>query len=205
MGEQNDNREKLIACAKKEFLEKGFAKASLRKMTSEAGLTTGAVYFFFKDKDGLFGAVVEEPLNNIVSVLKKHFAEDAEEDLSTYVHHDGEHDDFTEELINVMYADYDAMMILLEKSAGSRYEGIVDSMVAMLDGYYEQFAQRYADIFQGKRVNRYMMHWMSHMQIGAFVHLLEHEPDREKALEKIKPVMNFLIKGWMDYILEDDV
>ena len=82
MGEQNDNREKLIACAKKEFLEKGFAKASLRKMTSEAGLTTGAVYFFFKDKDGLFGAVVEEPLNNIVSVLKKHFAEDAEEDLS---------------------------------------------------------------------------------------------------------------------------
>ena len=41
-------------------------------------------------------------------------------------------------------------------------------------------------------------------QINAFVHLLEHEPDSEKALEKIKPVMDCLIEGWVKYILEDD-
>ena len=84
MSEQNENREKLLECAKKEFLEKGFNKASLRKITSEAGLTTGAVYFFFKDKEGLFGAVVQKPLEMIESVISEHFRQDGEADLGEF-------------------------------------------------------------------------------------------------------------------------
>ena len=53
MSVDNKSRERLIECAKKEFLEKGFAKASLRNICAQAGLTTGAVYFLFKDKNGL--------------------------------------------------------------------------------------------------------------------------------------------------------
>lgn len=201
---QNENREKLIACAKQEFLEKGFAKASLRKISGDAGLTTGAVYFFFHDKEGLFGAIVDEPLSRIMQVLQTHFAEDAEEDLRSYQHQNGDHDAFAEQLITAMYADYDALIILLHHAGGSRYEGITERMIDMLDAYYEQLAARYAALFTGKRVNRYMLHWFSHVQINAFVHLLEHEPDSEKALEKIKPVMDCLIEGWVKYILEDD-
>ena len=43
----------LIQCAKKEFMEKGFAGASLRGICQKAGVTTGALYFFFQDKDDL--------------------------------------------------------------------------------------------------------------------------------------------------------
>lgn len=46
----------LIQCAKKEFMEKGFAGASLRGICQKAGVTTGALYFFFQDKDDLFMA-----------------------------------------------------------------------------------------------------------------------------------------------------
>ena len=48
----------LIQCAKKEFMEKGFAGASLRGICQKAGVTTGALYFFFQDKDDLFCEVV---------------------------------------------------------------------------------------------------------------------------------------------------
>lgn len=61
MSVDNKSRERLIECAKKEFLEKGFAKASLRNICAQAGLTTGAVYFLFKDKNGLLEAVVSTP------------------------------------------------------------------------------------------------------------------------------------------------
>lgn len=44
----NETRQRLIDSAKKEFFENGFAKASLRKICTNAGVTTGALYFFSK-------------------------------------------------------------------------------------------------------------------------------------------------------------
>ena len=204
MSINNESRERLIECAKKEFLEKGFAKASLRNICAEAGLTTGAVYFLFKDKNGLLGAIVDEPLQRIQEMMLYHFSAEQKEDFSTYQQRDGDHDQFAKELIDVMYDNYDAMRILLDKSQGSAYESIVDRFIETTDKYYIELAQNYADSVTGKRVNQYMLHWFSHIQIQAFVHLLTHESDRQKALQCIRTVIDFLVKGWMMYILEDD-
>ena len=204
MSINNESRERLIECAKKEFLEKGFAKASLRNICAEAGLTTGAVYFLFKDKNGLLGAIVDEPLQRIQEMTLYHFSAEQKEDFSTYQQSDGDHDQFAKELIDVMYDNYDAMRILLDKSQGSAYESIVDRFIETTDKYYIVLAQNYADSVTGKRVNQYMLHWFSHIQIQAFVHLLTHESDRQKALQSIRTVIDFLVKGWMMYILEDD-
>ncbi|MBR1561770.1 MAG: TetR/AcrR family transcriptional regulator [Ruminococcus sp.] len=204
MSINNESRERLIECAKKEFLEKGFAKASLRNICAEAGLTTGAVYFLFKDKNGLLGAIVDEPLQRIQEMMLYHFSAEQKEDFSTYQQRDGDHDQFAKELIDVMYDNYDAMRILLDKSQGSAYESIVDRFIETTDKYYIELAQNYADSVTGKRVNQYMLHWFSHIQIQAFVHLLTHESDRQKALQSIRTVIDFLVKGWMMYILEDD-
>ena len=37
-----ETRQLLLQCAKKEFMEKGYSKASLRSICKEAGVTTGA-------------------------------------------------------------------------------------------------------------------------------------------------------------------
>ena len=204
MSINNESRERLIECAKREFLAKGFAKASLRNICAEAGLTTGAVYFLFKDKNGLLGAIVDEPLQKIQELMLYHFSAEQQEDFSTYQQRDGDHDRFAQELIGIMYDNYDAMRILLDRSQGSAYESIVDKFIDTTDSYYIELAQHYADSVPGKRVNQYMLHWFSHVQIEAFVHLLTHESDRHKALQSIRTVIDFLVKGWMMYILEDD-
>lgn len=46
--------ENIIACATKEFLNKGYADASLRTIATEAHTTTGSIYTRFGDKEGLF-------------------------------------------------------------------------------------------------------------------------------------------------------
>ena len=89
-----ESRKKLIDCAKSEFLEKGFAKASLRKIASDAGLTTGAVYFFFGDKNGLLEGVIGDALSKLMRVIEQHLAEDLESDLAVYRQQDGDHDAF---------------------------------------------------------------------------------------------------------------
>ena len=48
---RQESRTKLLNCAKEEFLAMGFEKASLRRICQKAGVTTGAVYFFFRNKE----------------------------------------------------------------------------------------------------------------------------------------------------------
>ena len=204
MSINNESREKLIRCAKKEFLEKGFAKASLRKICADAGLTTGAVYFLFKDKNGLLEAVVSEPLNELVQLMQYHFAQEEGAEILNYSHVAGDHDFFAKQMVRQLYSHYDEMMILLEKSQGSQYEDLPDTIVEMLDKSYMKTAQEFADAATGKRVNMYMLHWFSHIQVDAFIHLLTHETDMQKAEEKIKPVLDMLVKSWVEFILEDD-
>ena len=57
-----ETKVRLQQCAVCEFMEKGFLKASLRSICREAGVTTGALYFFFQDKDDLFVSLVGDVL-----------------------------------------------------------------------------------------------------------------------------------------------
>ena len=203
MQHDNESREKLIASAKKEFLEKGFEEASLRSISSAAGLTTGAVYFFFRDKNGLFGAVVDEPVQKIMSVINEHFAADMEVSPEDFTHSSGDHDDFADALISALYSDRDAVLILLEKASGSVYENIVDKFIEMMEQYNAKLAENYLVMFRDKRVDEYMLHWLSHVQINAFVHLVTHEVNVEKAACEIKSVLDMLIESWIAHILTD--
>ena len=55
-----ENREKLIASARRAFAQQGYAAASMDSLTAEAGLTRGALYHNFGDKRGLLAAVVDQ-------------------------------------------------------------------------------------------------------------------------------------------------
>ena len=47
---------KLLEAAKTEFLTKGFRNASLRNIAASAGVTTGAIYRYYANKEALFDA-----------------------------------------------------------------------------------------------------------------------------------------------------
>lgn len=55
-----ETRAKLIAAARRAFGTVGYAEASMDDFTAEAGLTRGALYHHFGDKQGLLRAVIEE-------------------------------------------------------------------------------------------------------------------------------------------------
>ena len=203
MSVNNESRGRLVECAKKEFLEKGYEKASLRSICAEARLTTGAVYFLFKDKAGLFAAVVQKPLEELTALMAQHIAEEQNEDPAAYVHIAGDHDWFAAEIVGLLYKYYDEMMLLLYKSQGSGYENVPDRIIDLRDAGYLKTAERIAAAVPGRRVNRYMLHWLTHVQVDAFIHLLSHERDRDKALEHIKPVLDMLVRSFMDYVIED--
>ena len=204
MGEDKETKERLIESAKAEFTEKGYMKASLRKICASAGVTTGALYFFFTDKEDLFSAIVGKPLDELNNLLLGHFAVENEMPLSEiYEHIDGGHDELSAALIHHLYANYDAFMLLLTKAQGTQFEGAVDQMVDMIEITYRAMAENIARKLPNKEVNPYMLHWLSHMIIDAFIHLITHEQDESRAVVIMSRIMNFLVGGWMDLVLED--
>ena len=79
MGDELETREKLLESAMAEFSENGYMKASLRKICADAGVTTGALYFFFKNKNDLFKAIVDEPLKELCRLLTEHYMQEAQD------------------------------------------------------------------------------------------------------------------------------
>jgi AcrR family transcriptional regulator len=203
MKTDKDTREKLLVCAKEEFMEKGFQNASLRKICSKASVTTGAVYFFFGDKDGLLGGLVDGVYQNVMGAIDHHLNGMSDDHLAAHAHKKGDHDLFVEELVHALYQDRDVVVLLLSKAAGSKYENVVDDVIALVESRLGDLIKKYADSVQGKQVNGYMIHWLSHLSVMSFVHALTHIEDEEEALEFMKPAMDHLILGWTNYILED--
>jgi|TARA_R110000824_G_scaffold390760_6_gene587694 AcrR family transcriptional regulator len=59
------NRDKLLAAGRRLFAEKGFAETGTEEIVREAGVTRGALYHQFADKQDLFQAVLEKMLPEI--------------------------------------------------------------------------------------------------------------------------------------------
>lgn len=192
---------------KREFLEKGYMKASLRKICAEAGVTTGALYFFFKDKEDLFGAIAEPPLKELTDILNKHFSVDLEAISQPHAFAGGnahelvDHDAFVSLLIHHIYSNYDAFILLLTKSQGSKYEGCIDGLVDTIEQFYLALSEKLGAHY-GAKVNRYLLHWLTHITVDSFIHLITHECDETKAAQYMTKIMTFILEGWRKAVFE---
>ncbi|MBV8976008.1 MAG: TetR/AcrR family transcriptional regulator [Alphaproteobacteria bacterium] len=78
-------RERLLAAAEKTFADKGYDGAKLSDIAAEAGVSVGAVYFRFKDKDALFLGVAETFVQEARARLGEFVVDDATRPLDEVV------------------------------------------------------------------------------------------------------------------------
>ncbi|MBP8968560.1 MAG: TetR/AcrR family transcriptional regulator [Lachnospiraceae bacterium] len=197
---EHGTRENLIEAAKKEFLEKGYNKASLRTICANAGVTTGALYFFFENKADLFAAIVDPPLKELKSILIKHFSDDAEhvKNLTSFEEADMDHSDISNLIVGHIYNYYDSFMLLLNASENTVYENVVDEFVEMVDRSIPAMMTQ----VRGYTYDENMSHWMAHISIDAFIHVIQHERDVDKAKERLGKILNYLVLGWVQLAME---
>lgn len=65
-----DTQNALVKAARALFLENGFAQASTPEIVKKAGVTRGALYHHFPDKQALFAAVVEAEASALAAEIK---------------------------------------------------------------------------------------------------------------------------------------
>lgn len=202
--EDTEKKKRLLQCAREEFIEKGYSSASLRSICKKAGVTTGALYFFFQDKEDLYANLVEEPLHGLYEIIKTHYmaellqVQDKTEDVA-------EADDYlaTQKVVEYLYGHYDVFVMLLTKSQGSKYENIEERFVDITEKFYWKYLQTLVEQGTLKQMPEYLLHWIAHMQIDSFVHMITHETSKEQALKHFVPIVRYMQAGWAELFRQE--
>lgn len=198
---EKETKKKLLESAKKEFLEKGYMRASLRNICKNAGVTTGALYFFFRDKKALFAALVEEPLQKLYEIMNAHYQEEITETemvMEQLTQQDMSGDlETAKQIVHYMYQYYDEFQLILVKGQGSGYESCVDQFVDITEKHYRRFADQVTEQMGIEKMGGYILHWMAHMQIDAFVYMLAHEESEEEAMKSVEAMVQYMVSGWL--------
>ena len=193
MSTDKDTRIKLLKSAEKEFILKGYSTASLRAICKDCGVTTGALYFFFKDKDDLFEEVARGALADLYRVINEHFS--AESEAESF---DGRESDIeaAASVVRALFARRELFLMLLTRAQGSGLENLRDTFVAYVEKHYTGFAKQFEKATGKKCRSKKMIHWVAHSQVDVFVFLLEHCETEEEALEQIPGIVLYLTGGW---------
>ena len=132
--ENSDVKRRLIEIGRKEFLEYGYLKASMRNISSAANVTTGAIYFFFHNKEDFFKAILDETATEWKKLLHEYSESEISGKKSS-----AEND---RDLISFLFNHKEEVRILFEKSAGTVYETYREELCEILEEAFLEFYRR---------------------------------------------------------------
>lgn len=115
--------ERILACGKDYFLKYTFKSAPLRRIVADAGVTTGAFYGYFANKEELFYALTDETADGFMELLHSVADEmDAFPPEEKVFQMCGAYLKRIPEIVDYLLAHRDEMRLILSCSQGTKYE-----------------------------------------------------------------------------------
>lgn len=188
---------KIIDSGKANFLNDGYERANLRKICKDAGVTTGAFYRHFEDKEDLFVALVEPLANEILEFYSKFETEsfqslkrDELEDLAD-INVNG-----SIETALYMFGKKELFELLMYHAYGTKYANFADKLVELEDENRKKVFQ----IVSGKRqmieIPETTIHLLDYAYINALCEIIIHSKTESEVRMNSKIVAEFFYNGW---------
>ena len=177
--------ERILQCAKAEFLDKGYTDASLRAIAAAAETSTNSIYVRFGDKEGLFSAIVEPVLNGMTERFLKIQEEFTRMDREAQDAHMAEYaDGDTMELVDYMYDHFDEFRLLLDASYGTRFHNFVDELVRIEVEYTYKYMEAvgYPARMEGALTEQ-LLHIVTTSRFESIFEVIRHGMSRDEAKE----------------------
>ena len=190
--------ENVLRFARQEFLEKGFALASLRDIAKAAGTSTGSIYTRFTDKAGLFRALVEPAAGE----LKRRFLEIQEsfhrfdgqtqqEEMGRYTAH------AQEGLFDYIYEHLPEFELLLRRAAGTEYAHYIDELVEIEVSYtYKYMEVIGCESVRSGQVTEDLIHIVTTAYFNGMFEPVRHRMDKARALHYIRQLNRYHMAGF---------
>ena len=193
--------EAILVHAKKEFLEKGFAEASLRTIAQNAGVSTSTIYTRYSDKEGLFRFLVEEAVTKIrdyISISLNSF-----DDLDKAVQKTG-YREYADQgfsgLIDILYDYFDEFQLIIKCSPGGYYQDFLESIVKIDAESTRKFLISLgSESYRTGRINDGFIHVVCSGFYAGLFEVVVHDMPRDAAEAYIRELRSFYNSGWKEY------
>lgn len=168
--EELSTRKRLLLAGREEFSKYGYRQASLRRICAACGVTTGAFYFFFKNKDALFCEIVD-PVIEKGQRLSEELCRRELEEPSTARDNDRQMMEF-----ELLYRT--EILLLLDGAEGSSRERFKEQF---LENLTRCFSDHFA-AYIGREPNPEIMRLLVDMRVQGNMALLKGDYDMERTL-----------------------
>lgn len=195
-----ETKKNILSAAAEEFSACGFANASLRQICAKAGVTTGALYAYFKDKDQLFASVISPITNGILTSLKNHYK--AELAFTSENNLSGEEEDIhaTRQILNFYYTNKSLCQMILQNQDHPAVCAFFDELTRCMDQHtHLLFRQMYGSSPEKEPPiwDESTIHWVSHVQADAILYIISHDLEPAQAEVQLKKMITFMRAGFI--------
>lgn len=177
---KEDIKENILKAALKEFFEKGYQSAAMRRIAAGAKIPTGLIYSYYKNKEALFDAVLCPVLYDWERVLT---AEDDGHSEEIYGLSKAE----TECLCN-LFEHRQECIILFDKSAGTKYENEKDRFVEAIENHLNEHKKDVS-------CDRIFVHIIANNFVDGLMQVMYHYQGKEWAIMILHQLSKMYLSG----------
>lgn len=197
-----DTKIRLMQMAAEEFAEKGFQNSSLRQICQNAGVTTGALYFFFKNKDDLFKEVIASVAKPIYDIMVAHF----EKESRFWEKSAGEQEkEDLQEMYNILdfcYKNKSSCNVILNNRNHPIVHSFIDEIIKITTEHYFKLLEAYLEVFPRKNpIDDFAVHWFSHQELEMSIGLFTHYEKYDEAAKHIPAIVHIMEKAFEGLLL----
>jgi TetR/AcrR family transcriptional regulator len=189
---------KIIPCAKKEFLAKGFEKASLRVIAAAADMSAAGLYRHFADKEAMFAALVTPAVDGLkklfITVQEDFDRLPKDEKLKNVSSYSTQQ---SEKLLDYIYEHFDEFKLLITCAAGTTFADFIHSLVVIEEEYTLRFIESTGnDLLTSGRATPELLHIVSSAYFAAVFEVVKHGMTKEAAQSYVASLNRFFVAGW---------
>lgn len=198
-------QERILECAAEEFLDKGYTDASLRVIAEKAQTSTNSIYVRFKDKQGLFSAIVEPVMNELMDMFRNVQETFHSFDSEVQRNQMGQYSsDEMLKMIDYIYDHIDAFHLLLDASYGTKFQNFVDEFVRLETEYTYKWLEStgYTFLLDGS-ITKELIHMIDTSYFEGIFEVIRHDLSREDAKKYISILGKYHHQGFKAILKED--
>ena len=193
---KEDIRGRVLAVARQQFGQKGYAKTSMREIAGLAGIGVGNIYNYFTNKDELFCEVVRPVLNALEAMLQEHHGIRGEDIMK--MRSEKYLKSCIDEYVSLIDKHRGLMEILLFRAQGSSLEhfreGYTDRSTELVKEWFSSMQQKHPEI--NTAVSDFIIHLHTVWMFTLFEELLMHSVSRQEMESILHDYILFEIQGW---------
>ena len=199
--------DRLLECAMAEFMEMGYQEASLRVIAAKADTTTGSIYTRFHDKEGLFHALVDATIDELILWMQAgndafagQSAGEQRDTVFTY------RPELWTQLVDFMYAHWDVFRLLTRCADISCYEDMLNRMVDIEGAYTRRFLEVTGnDALASGRLTPMLLHMLSSAYYSGLFEIVRHDMAKDEAMTYVNRLRRFFTQAFKRNCAPDGV